>query len=92
MNVRGPRYETKEYARRGKEAYERCVKPTLRPEDDSKFIAIDIETGDFEIDPDDFTASERLLARRPDAQIWIERAGHRTAYRIGRGAKAGGVE
>ena len=92
MNVRGPRYDSKEYARRGKETYDRCVKPTLRPEDDNKFIAIDIESGDFEIDPDDFTASERLLARHPEAQIWIERAGQRAAYRIGRGARAGGVE
>jgi hypothetical protein len=92
MSVRGPRYESKEYARRGKEVFERCVRPTLRSEDENRFIAIDIETDDFEIDEDDFAASERLLIRRPDAQIWMERAGHRAAYRLGFRAKFRGMQ
>jgi hypothetical protein len=92
MNARGPRYDSKEYARRGKEMYDRNVKPTLLPEDHNKFVAIDIESGVFEIDPDDFTASESLLARCPDAQIWIERAGHRAAYRFGFRSRIGRIE
>jgi hypothetical protein len=43
----------------------------------------DIESGDFEIDRDDFTAMQRLRARRSDAQIWLMRAGRPTAYQIG---------
>lgn len=73
-----------EEARRGQEAFERHVRPVLRPEDDGKFVAIDIETGDHELDADDYAATGRLLARRPDARLWLLRVGQATAYRIGR--------
>ena len=36
----------------------------------------------YEVDADDYTATERLLRRNPDAQIWLVRVGHRAAYRI----------
>jgi hypothetical protein len=49
--------------------------------DTDKFI--DIESGAYEIDPDDYTATELLLARLPDAQIWPMRVGQSVAYRIG---------
>ncbi len=38
-----------EEARRGQEAFDRFVKPKLRPEDDGKFVAIDILSGSYEI-------------------------------------------
>ena len=74
-----------EEARRGQEAFERYVRPSLQPEDDGKYVAIDIETGEYEIDADDFTAPGQLLARRPDARLWLLRAGHAATYRMGRG-------
>ncbi len=83
MQVRHPQYDSKEYARRGDEAYEHRVKPTLRPDGYDRFAVIDIESGDFELDFDKMAASDRLLARHPDAQIWIVGVGHRAAYRIG---------
>jgi hypothetical protein len=85
-----PRHSREEFARRGKDILERRVKPRLRPEDDNQFIAIDIESEDFEIDADDYTAAERLLARKPDAQIWLERAGQPAAYRIGKSRRGVG--
>lgn len=78
-----PRYTKDEFARRGQEIYEREIRPQLKPDAEGKFVAIDIETGSYEIDPDDYTATERLLARNPAAQIWLVRAGDRAAYRIG---------
>lgn len=78
-----PRYSKEEFARRGREIYERDVQPRLQLDDNGKFVAIDIETAAFEADWDDYTATERLLARNPDAQIWLARAGHRAAYTIG---------
>ena len=89
MNVRKPRYDSKVYAQRGDEIYDRCVKPRLRPEDKDKFVLIDIESEDFELDSSELAGSERLLTRHPDAQIWIARVGHRSAYRIGRRSKSG---
>ena len=46
-------------------------------------MVIDIETGAYEIDQDELTASDRLLARRLDAQMWTLRVGSRYARRIG---------
>jgi hypothetical protein len=78
-----PRYSKEDFARRGQVIYERDVRHHINAGDDGKFVAIDIETRAYEIDRDDYTATERLLARCPDAQIWLVRVGHRAAYRIG---------
>lgn len=79
----GPRYSHEGFARRGQELYDRKKPPTLQPADENKFVAIDIESADYELDEDDRTAGDRLLGRQPDAQMWLMRVGHRTAYRIG---------
>ena len=50
-----------------------------------KIVAIDIETGDFELANDTITASNRLLERNPDAQIWRIRIGHKGVHRFGVG-------
>ena len=71
-----------EEARRGQEAFDQFVKPKLRPEDDGKFVAVDIQSGSYEIDADDYQATGRLMARLPGARIWLLRAGHPTTYRI----------
>ncbi len=55
----------------------------IRPVDDGKFVAIDVETGDYEIDEDDYAVIARLRSRRPAAEIWLMRAGYPAAYRIG---------
>jgi hypothetical protein len=83
MGQTGPRYTREEFARRGDEWYERVLRPRVRPDDEGKFVAIDIETGEYEIDDDELAASDRLLARRPDAQIWLTRIGYRYARRFG---------
>ena len=46
-------------------------------------MAIDIETEAFEIADDTITASERLLERYPDAQIWRVRIGHKAVHCFG---------
>lgn len=78
-----PRYSQEEFHRRGQAIYERDVQPQLKASEEGKFVAIDIETGAYEMDWDDFAATERLLARQPNAQIWLLRVGHRGAYRLG---------
>ena len=74
-------HNPEELARLGSEIFDRKVRPTLRPEDDGKFIAIDILSGDFEINEDDYNAVMRLRARRPMGEFWLERAGQPTAIR-----------
>ena len=78
-----PRYSKEEFARRGDEIYERDILPYLKGEDEDKFVLIDIESGDFEMDWDEMAASDRLFARRPDAQVWFRRVGNRPVRRFG---------
>jgi hypothetical protein len=70
-----------ELARVGAEVFERCVRSALRPDDDGKFVAVDVQTGNYEVDDDDYAAVARLRAKTPTADIWLMRAGHPTAYR-----------
>ena len=79
-----PRYSKEEFARRGDAIYERKVHPHLKDEDKDKFVAIDIETGDYEIDADELAVCDRLRARIPDAQIWMVRVGSPFVHRFGR--------
>ena len=83
MPTTKPRRTLDELARLGGDIFDRQVKPKLRPEDDGKFVAIDVETGEFEIDVDDYTAVMRLRSRQPAADIWLLRAGYATTIRIG---------
>jgi hypothetical protein len=78
-----PRYSKEEFARRGDEIYERDIRPRVEPGQEGKYVVIDIETGAYEIDADELAASDRLLARHPNAQIWLRRVGSRYARRFG---------
>ena len=83
MATTGPRYSKEEFARRGDAIYDAKVRPSLKPEDMGKFVAIDIETADFEIDADELAAGDRLHARHAGAQVWMVRAGSRYLDRFG---------
>jgi hypothetical protein len=77
------RYGKEEFARRGDAIYEKKVRPQLTADDDGKFAAIDIETGEFAIDADELKACHKLRKRIPDAQIWMVRVGYRLVHRFG---------
>lgn len=77
-----PRRDLEEIARLGEEVFDRQVRPKLRPRDQGKFVAIDVDTGEYEIDDDDYTAVTRLADRLPGAEIWLAMAGEKTAYRM----------
>jgi hypothetical protein len=89
MAMLKPRHSHEEFARRGQEIFERDIRQALQPKDDGMFVAVDIESGRYEIDTDDRTATDRLLANCPDAQIWLMRVGQPAAYRIGGRLRAG---
>jgi hypothetical protein len=83
MIVRQPRYSKEEFARRGDEIYEHDVKPKVGPQDHGKFVAIDIETRQWEMDADERSAGDSLLERVPDAQMWMTCVGLGYLYRFG---------
>ena len=85
MTVHQPRHSKEEFARRGNEIYERDIRTQVEATHEGEFVAIDIETGAYALDQDDYTATERLLARKSDAQIWLRRVGQSTTYRMGGG-------
>jgi hypothetical protein len=83
MTVRQPRYSKEEFARRGNEIYETQVRPQVEKSNYGRIVAIDIETGAFEVADDSLTAAKQLLKRYPDAQIFGMRIGHRAVHRFG---------
>lgn len=83
MAVRQPRYSKEEFARRGDEIYESLVRPQVETGNHGKIVAIDIETGAFEMADDTMTATRRLRQRVPDAQPWVVRIGYRAVHRFG---------
>lgn len=83
MVVRQPRYSKEEFAQRGDALYESEVRQQVEEGNHGKIVAIDIETGDFEVDQSEIAACDRLETRHPDAQIWIVRIGSRHVRRFG---------
>jgi hypothetical protein len=59
------------------------VRPQVEAGNDGKVVALDVDTGAFEVAEDTLTASRRLLARHPDAQIWCVRTVRPSVHRFG---------
>lgn len=91
MEALAPRYSKEEFARRGDEIYARTIRPQIKQDDNGKFVIIDIESGDFEIDSDELAAGDRLLVRKPEAQMWVTRIGSRYARRFGPRYRVGAI-
>ncbi|MBV9849589.1 MAG: hypothetical protein JO250_07865 [Armatimonadetes bacterium] len=65
--------------------FEAQIKPGLLDADPEDFLAIDVNTGDYEIARDDMTPGDRLRERHPDARIFLRRVGDQAAYTVGWG-------
>ncbi len=65
------------------EIFERSIKDQLVPEDNGKFLAINIHTGEFEIDSDDAKALDRLRKRCPEGEMWLRKTDSKFAARFG---------
>jgi hypothetical protein len=83
MTTRQPRYPMEEFARRGNEIYDREIRARVEPDHMGQIVAIDIETGAYELGKNELEASNRLLDRNPDAQIWIKRVGYSSVHHYG---------
>lgn len=83
MVMHKPGYNHEEFARRGGELYENKIRAQVEAGNDGKVVAIDVDSGQFEVGDDALAASDRLLARRPDAQPWFVRIGHAALHRFG---------
>ena len=77
------RYGKEEFARRGDAIYEKNILPKLAAKDVGKFLAIDIDSSEYEIAADEMKAGDKLLARLPEAQIWMVRIGYAATHSFG---------
>ena len=59
---------------RGTAIYLTKLRPLLDPFMTGQFVAIDVETEDYDV------ASDRLWKRQPEAQILVERIGHASVF------------
>jgi hypothetical protein len=82
MTMTKAMHESGTLSQRANKLYAEKIRPLLHAEDDGKYVAIDVATGDYEINADDYTAVSRLRSRHPSPEVWLERAGHTTACTI----------
>ncbi|MFB6099120.1 MAG: hypothetical protein ABEK84_08440 [Salinibacter sp.] len=78
--------EKSELAERGNDIFDRVVRPQVDVKEDAqKYVAIDTESEDYEVDRDALAAVDRLEERHPEARgrIWLRRVGSRYAYHFG---------
>ena len=78
-------YTLEEICHRANKIYRERIQQFVEPEQNGKFIAIDIESGDYEIDEDDIVAEDRLEERRPGFAGHLLRVGYESAFTIGLG-------
>jgi siroheme synthase (precorrin-2 oxidase/ferrochelatase) len=83
MSVNTRRHSKEEMAERGEAIFEKDFRPRLKRASKRDFVAIDIATGDYEVDADVMAACNRLRARIPDAQVWMRRVGSPYARHFG---------
>jgi hypothetical protein len=60
MTTLKPRYSKQEWARLGDEIYDPTVRSQVEPSNKGKIVAIDIETGAWEIDSKEIVACSQL--------------------------------
>ena len=68
---------------RGQTIYERRIRSRVEDAEQGKVVVIDVESGDYETDADDASATARLMLRRPGAITYAVRVGHPATYRMG---------
>lgn len=81
MNATRP--SAQEIGRRGQAIYESSIRPLVEREHVGKYLVIDIETGEYDIDEDRMAVSERAVARWPQGLRYLMRIGYRAVGRIG---------
>ena len=72
-----------EIVQRGIEIYEQRLRAQVEGGNQGKFLVINTETGDYEMDANDVIAAKRAKSRFGDAPLFSMRVGHTVAYRLG---------
>jgi hypothetical protein len=82
MAVQPIQYTREEIADLGDEIYASKVR-SVESGNHGRIVAIDVESGAFDLGDNSIKASDALLLRYPKAQIWFVRIGYLAVHRIG---------
>jgi hypothetical protein len=82
MSTNTLRYSPEEFCSKGTQIYQDRILPKLDKDCDGKIVAIDIETGEFELADTTLAAAAKMFDRIPDAQLWFERIGAQSVHRF----------
>jgi hypothetical protein len=81
--VAQPKYSASEVVRKGELLYAREIRHQVEPAHVGEFLAVDIESGSYEVDRDELAAINRARARNPDAVLYLVKVGYPAAHRLG---------
>jgi hypothetical protein len=72
-----------EVAQRGKEIYEREIRAEVEPEQEGRFLVVDVNSGSYALADDELEAFDRAQAKTPEGVLYLIRVGRRAAHRVG---------
>ena len=81
--LRWDREQLQDIASRGHAIYQEQIRHLVYPQEKGSLVAVDIHTGDYEVDSDELAVIDRLQRRHPDAAVWVERVGYQAVNTIG---------
>jgi hypothetical protein len=71
---------TKEFCDRGEDYYRTNLMALVESEYRGKFLALDADSGDYQIEEQELRAIEKLLARHPGTKAYVLRIGYPAAH------------
>jgi hypothetical protein len=84
MTIATTQLTAEEIVRLGEEIYYRDILPLIKPGNESRVVAVDVHSGEYEMADDVRTSTGRLRERVPTAEIFVIRVGYPTLNRIRR--------
>jgi hypothetical protein len=78
-----PKFTSEEIVRRGQALYYGQIQLVVEPDNQGLFVAIDIETGHYEIGSEGLPALRAAQAVHPGAALYLHRIGYEAAYDLG---------
>ena len=82
-----PTRPTEEIARLGREMYERDIRPQVEADHVGEVVAVDVDTGEWDMGNEALDAVTCLRARCPEAiNVFCERVGYRALRSFGAGS------
>lgn len=81
------RLTSDEIVRRGQLLYEQQIRAAVEADNRGKYLVLNVETGEYEMDNSELAAWRRAEAKAPDGAFFLLRVGFPAAYRLGRSIK-----